>query len=102
MRVSKAIIADLQQKPEVLRTWTQRWIGEGFAAVERVVAGEGGPFCFGETPTMADVFLVPAVHIAKVAGVEIAQFPLMCRVEAAAQSHPAFIAAHPSRQQDAS
>ena len=102
MRVSKAIVADLQQKPEVLRTWTQRWIGEGFAAVERVIAGEGRPFCFGEAPTMADVFLVPAAHVAKTAGVEMAQFPLICGVEAAAQSHPAFIAAHPSRQPDAS
>src|SRR5262249_19753630 len=50
MRVSKAIVTDLQQKPEALRTWTQRWMRDGFAAVEAIIASERGPFCFGGTP----------------------------------------------------
>lgn len=101
MRVSKAIVADLQQKPEVLRGWTQRWISDGFAAIERLIAAEPGAFCFGDAPTMADAFLIPAVHIARVSGVELSAFPRIAAVDAAAGLHPAFAAAHPSRQTDA-
>lgn len=101
MRVSKAIVTDLGQKPEALRSWTQRWIGEGFAAVESVIADDSGPFCIGHTPTIADVFLVPAITIARVSGVDLAAFPRIAAVDAAAATHPAFVAAHPSRQPDA-
>ena len=101
MRVSKAVVSDLLQSPEVLRGWTQRWIGEGFAAVERIIADESGAFCFGEAPTMADAFLVPAVHIARISGVDVGNYPRITVVDAHAQAHPAFIAAHPSRQPDA-
>ena len=101
MRVSKAIVADLGQSADAVRIWTQRWIGEGFAAIEKIIAGGAGTFSFGDEPTMADVFLVPAVHIAKTAGVDIDKFPRIFGVDRRAQSHPAFIAAHPSRQPDA-
>jgi maleylacetoacetate isomerase len=101
MRVSKAIVKDLGQKPEALRAWTQRWIGEGFAAVEQVIAGERGPFCIGDAPTMADVFLVPAVHIGRLSGVDLGAFPRIAAVDATAAEHAAFVAAHPSRQPDA-
>src|SRR5215469_16929257 len=39
------------------------WAGwansEGLAACEKLVAGEPGPFCFGDTPSLADLCLVP-------------------------------------------
>jgi maleylpyruvate isomerase len=101
MRVSKAIVSELGQKPEALKGWTQRWIGEGFAAVERVIADEHGTFCFGDAPTMADVFLIPAIHIAKVSGVEMGAYPHIAAIDANAREHPAFAAAHPLRQPDA-
>ena len=101
MRVSKAIVTDLGQKPEILRSWSQRWIGEGFAAIERIVSGEGGTFCFGDAPTLADAFLIPAVHIGRVSGVDIDAFPRIASIDAKAREHAAFVAAHPSRQPDA-
>jgi maleylpyruvate isomerase len=101
MRVSKAIVADLGQKPEMLRGWTQRWIGEGFGAIEQIISGEGGTFCFGDTPTMADIFLIPAVHIAGVSGLEMEAFPRIASIDVRARAHPAFMDAHPSRQVDA-
>ena len=101
MRVSKAIAFDFGQTGEVLRAWTQRWINQGFAAVESIITDNTGAFCFGDIPTMADVFLIPAVHIARISGVEVGAYPRIAAVERSAQDHPAFIAAHPSRQPDA-
>jgi len=100
MRVSKAIVKDLGQTPETLRAWAQRWMSEGLAAVEKVI-DQRGAFCFGEVPTMADVFLIPAVHIAKVTGVAVNAFPRIAEIDEHALEHPAFAAAHPSRQPDA-
>ena len=88
MRVLKAIVTDLGQKPEVLRGWTQRWIGDGFAAVESVIADERGPFCVGDAPTMADAFLVPAVIIARMSGVDLAAFPRIAAVDATRVRRP--------------
>lgn len=99
MRVSKAIVTDLGQTPEVLRAWSQRWIGEGLAAVERVIGA--GAFCFGDAPTMADAFLIPAVHIGRISGVDMNAFPRVAAIDAQASEHPAFVAAHPARQPDA-
>ena len=101
MRVSKALVSDLGQGTDVLRSWTQRWIGDGFAAIEQIIENENGSLCFGDAPTMADVFLVPAVHIGRVSGVDVSKYPRIASVEAQAQTHAAFIAAHPSRQYDA-
>ena len=101
MRVSKAIVADLGQTSDVLPKWTRRWIEEGFTAIEQVISAESGAFCFGDAPTMADAFLVPAVHIATISGVDVGNYPRVAAIDAHAQSHPAFIAAHPSHQPDA-
>jgi maleylacetoacetate isomerase len=101
MRVSKAIVSELGQTPDVLPKWTRRWIEEGFGAIEHLVAGEDGPFCFGAVPTMADVFLIPAVHIAKLHVSDWSRYPRIAAIDAAAQAHRAFIAAHPSHQPDA-
>ena len=100
MRVSKAIVKDLGQTSDALRAWAQRWMSEGLAAVEKVI-DQRGAFCFGDLPTMADVFLIPAVHIAKVTGVAVNAFPRIVEIDEHAQEHPAFAAAHPSRQPDA-
>ena len=42
--------------------WANR---EGLAACEILIAGEDGPFCFGDKPTMADLCLVPQLANAR-------------------------------------
>jgi maleylpyruvate isomerase len=78
--------------------WANR---EGLAACEALIAGETGPFCFGETPTMADLCLVPQLFNARRFGVDVAAFPRLLRAEAAAQAIKAFADAAPDRQPDA-
>ena len=43
--------------------WCRHWMEEGFAALERRLAGEPetGRFCHGDQPTLADICLVPQV-----------------------------------------
>jgi maleylpyruvate isomerase len=78
--------------------WANR---EGLAACEALIARESGPFCFGETPGMADLCLVPQLANARRFGVDVAAFPRLLKAEAAAKSVKAFADAAPERQLDA-
>jgi maleylpyruvate isomerase len=78
--------------------WANR---EGLAACETLIAAEPGPFCFGATPTMADLCLVPQLANARRFGVDLGAFPRLLKAEAAAKDLKAFADAAPERQPDA-
>lgn len=46
---------------EASREWVQHWSHEGLAALEGWLARWAGRFAVGDTPTLADFFIVPAV-----------------------------------------
>lgn len=79
--------------------WIARWTGDGFRAVEALIGDDG--FAFGSEPGLADVYLLPQVYAARRFSVLLDAFPRIRRVESLADAHPAFQAAHPSRQPDA-
>jgi maleylacetoacetate isomerase/maleylpyruvate isomerase len=81
--------------------WGARWINEGFAALEPMVARYGGGFAFGGAPTLADCCLVPQIWSSRRFGVDVSAYPALSAVAAHAANHPAFIEAHPERQPDA-
>jgi maleylpyruvate isomerase len=78
--------------------WANR---EGLTACEKLIAAEPGPFCFGDTPTIADLCLVPQLANARRFGVDVAAFPRLLQAEAAAKALKAFADAAPERQADA-
>jgi maleylacetoacetate isomerase len=79
--------------------WYAHWVTQGFDAVEQLI--EPGPYCFGPTPTMADVYLVPQVFNAQRFKVPMDAYPRIRAVAAACEEHPAFQAAAPDNQPDA-
>jgi maleylpyruvate isomerase len=78
--------------------WANR---EGLTACEALIAGEPGPFCFGEAPTIADLCLVPQLFNARRFGVDVSAYPRLLKAEAAAQAMKAFTDAAPDKQADA-
>jgi maleylpyruvate isomerase len=98
------VLARLRQLglPEEQVTGWAAWANrEGLAACEALLADESGPFCFGATPTMADLCLVPQLANARRFGVDVASFPRLLKAEAAAKNLKAFADAAPERQADA-
>ena len=73
----------------------------GLSACEALIADEAGPFCFGDTPTIADLCLVPQLANARRFGVDVSAFPRLLQAEAAARAIKAFADAAPDRQPDA-
>lgn len=100
LRILKAL-AKLEVGQPAIDDWVHRWIGEGFAALEPMVARHGAGFAFGDAPTMADCCLVPQVYNARRFKVDLTPFPALVRAADAAAEHPAIAAAHPNNQPDA-
>jgi maleylpyruvate isomerase len=98
------VLARLRQLglPEEQVTEWAAWANrEGLAACETLIAGEAGPFCFGASPTIADLCLVPQLANARRFGVDVAAYPRLLKAEAAAKQLKAFADAAPDRQPDA-
>ena len=101
LRVLQALKAEFGATPEQVNRWIARWISEGFAALEALIARHGGHYAFGETPTLADCCLVPQVYSARRFAVDLAPYPRLQAVAEAAAQLPAFPAAPPSQHPDA-
>jgi maleylacetoacetate isomerase len=98
------VLARLRQLglPEEEVTGWAAWANrEGLSACEILIAGEPGPFCFGNAPGMADLCLVPQLANARRFGVDVSAFPRLLRAEAAAKDLKAFADAAPEKQPDA-
>ena len=83
--------------------WCGTWISAGFDAIEALLSKDPqrGDFCFGSTPTLADVYLVPQVESARRFKVDLARWPRVQAVDAACAQLEAFRKAAPSAQPDA-
>ncbi|SFF91145.1 maleylpyruvate isomerase [Novosphingobium sp. CF614] len=80
-------------------TWAAKVIDEGLSACDALVAGQVGPYCFGETVTLADLFLVPQLVNARRFGVEL-RWPRLLEIERACLALDAFVRAAPENQPD--
>lgn len=101
LRVLQALKTSLGASEDQVTDWIARWIHNGFEALEPMIATHGGLFAYGDTPTLADCFLVPQVYSAERFKVALSSFPAICRVAGRAKRQPSFIAAHPDHQPDA-
>ena len=100
LRILKSLAA-IGQDETARNAWVARWVGEGFDALEPMIAAHGRGWAFGASPTIADCCLIPQVYNARRFGVDLSAWPAITTVTDAAAQHPAFAAAHPNQQPDA-
>ena len=83
--------------------WYHHWIRLGFSALEVQLVHESatGIYCHGDTPTLADVFLVPQMANARRFDLDLSAFPTLMRIDAHCRELAPFIAAAPQNQADA-
>ena len=101
LRVLRTLKRELSATDEQISAWEGRWIGDGFAALETLIARHGGGFCWGAEPTLADCYLIPQVYAAERFGVDTEPYPLIRAVAERCRALAAFASAHPDRQPDA-
>jgi maleylpyruvate isomerase len=83
--------------------WFRHWVGETFGALETRLARDPqtGRFCHGDTPTLADICLVPQVINNTRFNVDMTPYPTISRIHAACVELEAFKKALPANQPDA-
>jgi len=103
LRVLKTIAGELGHGPDGMKSWAQRWMFSGLNALEILVeaSGQEGPYLWGKTPSMADIYLIPQMYNARRWGVDLSQCPKLVAADQAACDHPAFKQAAPENQPDA-
>jgi len=103
LRVLNYLTGTLGATDEQKNGWYRYWIDVGFEALERQLARdrETGAYCHGETPTLADVCLVPQLANARRFKIDVTPYPTLVRIEAACNKLPAFAQAAPARRPDA-
>jgi|SRR5450830_2792 len=86
-----------------VNAWCATWINAGFEALEALLVADQnrGDFCFGSTPTVADVYLVPQVESARRFNVDLSPYPAIVAIDQACARLDAFQKAAPAVQPDA-
>ena len=102
-RILEALRHDFGADEAAVNRWCTTWVTAGFDAIEALLAADKrrAEFCFGRTPTLADVYLVPQVESARRFKLDLARWPLISAVDAACGRVDAFRRAAPAAQPDA-
>jgi maleylpyruvate isomerase len=86
-----------------VQAWGRKWIDRGFSALE-ILARErssDGQFSYGDSLTLADVWLIPQLFNAHRFDMDLSPYPTLVGIDQHCQTLDAVEAAHPSRQADA-
>jgi maleylacetoacetate isomerase len=100
LRVLQYLEAPLGIAQPVRDAWYRHWIETGFAALEQWLGRDSarGRFCSGDSPSMADVCLVPQVFNARRFSVDLTAYPRLVAIDAACRELPTFAGAAPEKQ----
>jgi len=101
LRVLKYLKGELGASQEQVDAWYRHWIREGLGPLESMAAARSGAFLFGNSPTIADICLVPQLYNARRFDLPLDPYPTLLRAEASANALDAFAAAHPEKQEQA-
>ncbi|HEX6769658.1 MAG TPA: maleylacetoacetate isomerase [Candidatus Binatia bacterium] len=103
LRVLNYVKATYNQTDEQVNKWAQHWIDLGLSALQEMIIGQSkrGKFCFGDSPTLADICLVPQLGNARRYGCDLSKYPKILEIEKNCNAIAAFADATPEKQPDA-
>lgn len=102
-RILQYLRNELSVDEEKVMDWCNRWMSEGFTALEKRLAQDKtrGKFCYGDSPTFADCYLIPQVSSAQRFKVDLSPYPNIVEVDTHCRTLKAFADADPMMQPDA-
>ena len=102
-RVLEALRKSFGADEAAVTGWCEHWIAAGFDALGTMLSADArrGDFCFGNTPSLADVYLVPQVESARRFKVDMTRWPRIRAIDTACAQIEAFRLAAPALQPDA-
>ncbi len=102
-RILQYLRNELSVAEDQVMAWCHRWMSEGFDALEKRLAQDKtrGKFCYGNSPTFADCYLIPQVSSAERFKVDLSAYPNIVAIDAHCRTLKAFADADPMVQPDA-
>jgi len=102
LRVLRYLVHDLKLSDDDKNRWYRHWVETGLETVERQLAdSRTGRFCHGDTPTLADITLVPQIFNAQRLECRLDHVPTVMRVFGACMKLDAFEQTRPEKCPDA-
>ena len=101
-RVLQYLQKELGCTPEQVDTWAQRWLKDGLGAMEQMLVNDPrkGRFCYGDTPGLADIYLVTQLAGARRFKLDMTPYPTLMAIDAECAKLEAFQKAAPAKQPD--
>jgi maleylpyruvate isomerase len=99
-RILGYLTNDLKLSDAERTRWICGWIHDGFVAIEALLSQTNSTFCVGDSPTLADICLIPQVFNANRFACSLDKFPRINQVFGNAMKLDAFDLAQPSKQAD--
>ena len=96
LRVLKYIKNDFALSDKEKMQWYFHWLHKGFTSLTAKLGD--GPFCFGETPTFADLFLIPQIYNACRFEFDMSPFPELLAINDHCLKQEYFIKASPEER----
>jgi len=100
LRVAQYLKGTLGQSQDSTATWMRHWMQIGLNAYADLV-DDTADFSFGNSPTLADICLVPQLYNARRWGLDLGSLERLTEIERRCLAIDAFTAASPDRQPDA-
>lgn len=103
LRVLNYVKASYNQSDEQVNKWAQHWIDLGLSALQEMIVAQPkrGQFCYGDTPTLADICLIPQLGNARRYSCDLSRYPTILAIEKNCNAIAAFADAAPEKQPDA-
>ena len=103
LRVLAYLSQTLGVSDEQKNAWYRHWVETGLAAVEAMLASDPrtGACCHGDSPTLADICLVPQIFNAQRFKARLDHVPTVMRIHEHCLGLPAFARSVPALQPDA-
>jgi len=100
LRVAQYLKGTLGQSQDSTATWMRHWMQIGLSAYADLL-DSSVDFSFGNSPTLADICLVPQLYNARRWGLDLGSLERLTEIERRCLAIDAFTAASPDRQPDA-
>lgn len=103
LRVLSYLSKPLSISDEQKNVWYCHWVETGLASVESMLSGNifTGTYCHGESPSLADICLIPQIFNAQRFKANLSHVPTVMRIHDACMRLPAFADSAPLNQPDA-
>ena len=100
LRVLKYLENTLDVDQAKKMEWYSHWLISGLEAIEETIKNHpySGAFCYADTPSLADITLIPQLYNAKRFNIDYSHLTNICEIERNCLALTAFINAHPDHK----